>query len=212
MNNDKSKLEKALELMNQRGLDGLIIYSNGTRNMLIPAYLQYFAEFRPIGANNAVIISKSGNVSLLVEPQWDSNRVSESTWIRDIRGSTNFLEDLIGVIRDSKLAGSVGIAGSGEMAENLYVSIEKEVKIELADDIIEEITKQKTKKEVDVARKAARIADIGYKALLKKTRVGIREYELAAEIDYAMRMAGSDDNFLLMSTEKHNLALHPPPR
>ena len=41
-------------------------------------------------------------------------------------------------------------------------------------------------------------------------RVGMREYELSAEIEYAMRSVGADDNFILVSSSQHSYALHAP--
>lgn len=211
MNDYMWKLNKALSLMNQRGLDGLIIYSSGTCSILRPSYLYYFSGFRPLGPNNAMVVSKSGDVTLLVEPRWDSIRAYRKSWVSDIRGSSDFVRDLLGIMREFKIAGlSVGIAGSREMTEDVYVSIEKEAGIELADDIIEEIAREKTKKEMDIVRKTARIADMGFKAFLEHARVGIREYELAAEIEFAMRLAGADDNFILLGSGKHNHAMHAP--
>jgi len=80
------KLEKAVRLMNQKGLKGLIIYSRGLCNMLSPNYLQYFAEFRPMGPRNAAVVTSSGEAVLLVDPPWDSFRASSKTWIKDVRG------------------------------------------------------------------------------------------------------------------------------
>ena len=87
MKQDYIKLEKAVREINQRGLDGLIIYSNGTCNILGPKYIYYFAEFRPMGPNNAVVISKNGDILLLVEPEWDVSRVRNHSWIKDVRGT-----------------------------------------------------------------------------------------------------------------------------
>ena len=69
MKQDHLKIDKAISQIEQRELDGLIIYSNGTCNILGPKYLLYFAEFRPIGPNSAVVLNKEGNVILLVEPE-----------------------------------------------------------------------------------------------------------------------------------------------
>lgn len=204
------KLGKAIQLLSQRGLDGIIIYSNGMRHVLRPSYLHYFSELKPLGPNSAMVISKSGNVTLLVEPPWDLIRASKKSWVNDIRGSSDFVKDLTSIMHEFRIAGSVGIAGSREMTEDIYTSIEKQANIELADDIIEEIAREKTKREMDIVRKTARIADIGFKAFLEHARVGIREYELLAEIEFAMRLAGADDNFILLSSGKHNYAMHAP--
>lgn len=210
MNEHNRKLDKALEQVSERGFDGLIIYSNGTCYMLRPSYLHYFSGLRPFGRNNAVIISKSGNVALLVEPSWDLLRASRKSWIKDTRSSSDFVKDLISIMHEFGIESSVGIVGSQEMTEDTYVSIDKQVNIGLADDVIEEIAREKTREELDIVRKTARIADIGFNAFLEYARVGTREYELAAEMEYAMRLAGADDNFTLMSSKKHNYAMHAP--
>ena len=41
-------------------------------------------------------------------------------------------------------------------------------------------------------------------------RVGMREYELTAEIEAAMQAAGSEDNFGLLGAGSHNIAIRPP--
>ena len=82
--------------------------------------------------------------------------------------------------------------------------------MEPADDIIEEIAGNKTEKDLENVRKTARIADIGFNAFLEYARVGIKEYELSAEMEYEMRKAGADDNFTLLSSSKHSHSMHMP--
>jgi Xaa-Pro dipeptidase len=204
------KLTKAVKFMAQKGLNGLVIYSNGTCSIVRPGYLYYFSEFKPLGPNNAVIISSSGDTVLLVEPQWDSPRASRESWIRDIRGSTDFLKDLTNVMSEFRVTGSVGLVGSKDMTHGLYSGIQKEVTIKLTDDIIEDIAREKTANDIAIARKAAGIADVGFNAFLEHSRVGIREYELVAEIEFAMRSSGADDIFILLSSGKHNSEMHHP--
>jgi hypothetical protein len=79
MKDAETKVEKALRLMNQRKLNGLIIYSNGIISILYPSYLLYFSGFRPMGPRNAAILSRSGQVALLVDPPWDALRASGKT-------------------------------------------------------------------------------------------------------------------------------------
>lgn len=206
----EKKLERVLDLMKQKGLNGLIIYSNGTRNMLTPSYFQYFAGLRPLGSNNAMIISKSGDVCILFQPKWDSGRMFKNCWVTDLRGSVNFATELPALMREMKIKGPVGVMGSKQMTEDVYVSLSKAINIRPAEDIIEEIAKERTKREVENAKKAARIADVGFQAFLEYSKIGIREYELAAEVGFAMNRAGSDDNFILLSSERHNYAMHTP--
>ena len=210
MRKDNIKLTKALQLMEQKGLNGLIIYSDGTNSILLPSYLHYFSGFKPLGPRNAVVLSKSGDVVLLVEPTWDSIRASEKSWIKDVRGSSEFLGDLLGLMRELNIAGPVGLAGSGTMVQEVYVGLKKVAALTPADDMIEEIAREKTEQEIDRVRKTAGIADAGSEAFLKWARVGIREYELSAELEFAMRAAGADDIFILMSSGNHNVEMHEP--
>ncbi|MFC2007894.1 M24 family metallopeptidase [Chloroflexota bacterium] len=205
-----SKLNKALKLLNQKGLDGLVIYSSGAYRMTRPNYVYCFSGFRPLGSNNAIIISKSGDITLLVEPQWDSARASRESWINAVIGTSDFTNELPAVIKKLKAKGTIGVAGLREMTEELYLCIEKEATIELADDIMEEITRVKTREEMDAIRRTAKIADVGFKAFVEHAQIGIREYELAAEIEFAMRSSGAEDNFMFLSSGEHNHAMHAP--
>ena len=208
MAKDNIKRSKALELMAQKGLNGLIIYNDGTNSILLPSYLHYFSEFKPLGPRNAAVLSKSGEVALLVDPAWDCLRASEKSWIGDVRGSSNFLGDLLGLVREFGIKGPVGLAGSGTMVQEIYAGLKKEADLRSADDLIEEIAREKTEQELEIVRKTARIADIGSTAFLKRARAGIREYELSAELEFAMRSAGADDIFILMGSGKHNVEMH----
>jgi Xaa-Pro aminopeptidase len=210
MSDPQAKLNRVIELMDQRGFDGLIIYSRGTSYILQPCYLHYFSGFRPIGPNNAVVLSKSGDLILLVEPRWDSIRASRKSWIRDIRGTSDFLKDVVDILRKFNITRTVGVVGLSEMTVKLYEGIHQVAALELAEDIIEEIAKGKTERELEIIRKTAGIADLGFKAFLEHAHVGIREYELLAEMEFAMRSAGADDIFNLMSSGNHNYAMHAP--
>jgi Xaa-Pro aminopeptidase len=210
VNQDHAKLHKVIALLKQKDLVGLIIYSGGTCSILRPSYLYYFSEFKPMGLRNAAVISKSGDIGLLVEPKWDEVRASRKSWIRDVRGTSDFLDDLLKTMRQYKIKGPVGVVGSKEMTSDIYLGIEKQAELVLADDIVEEIAREKTPRELEIVRATSGIADIGFNAFLEKARVGIREYELAAEMEFAMRCAGADDIFILLSSGKHNFEMHEP--
>ena len=204
------KLETALGEIKRRSLDGLIIYSNGTCNILGPKYIYYFAEFRPLGSRNAVVITKDGLALALVEPAWDAGRVQMETWIDDVRGTAQLVTDLGRVMDAANMTGRVGIVGAEEMTEDVFAGIEQKADLEMADDIVTTMAARKTPEDIAKAEKAGRIADIGFMTLLQTIRVGMREYELLAEIENAMRCAGADDIFNFMSSEKHNEAMHNP--
>lgn len=210
MGSDNVKLRNAVERMSQKGLNGLIIYSGGTASANRPSYLHYFSEWKPLGPRNAAILSKSGKVALLVEPRWDSVRASKKSWIKDVRGTSDFVIDLRSLLKEFKISGAIGVVGSKEMTQDIYAAVKKEGEIQGANSIVEEMAREKTEKEMAVVRKVSRVADIGFKAFMEHATVGTREYELVAETEFAMRAAGADDIFILMSSGKHNYEMHEP--
>jgi Xaa-Pro dipeptidase len=207
---ENSKLKKVLEFIGRKGFNGLIVYSNGAANILRPNHLHWFSGCRPMGSRNAAVVSLSGDVTLLVTPEWDRLRVSSKTWIKDVRGTAAFVDELANSMRQLKLTGPVGIAGSDEMTTEVYDCIKHVADIIRADDITPTLAQPKTDAEIENARKAGRAADAGYRAFIENARPGITEYEFLAEMELAMRAAGADDNFNLMSSGKHNHAMHAP--
>ncbi len=207
---DESKLNSVVDRIREKGLDGLVIYSSGISFVLRPAYLYYFSGCRPMGPNTAAIVSKSGKAVLLLEPPWDSARSTAKTWIRDVRGTSDFRGDLAGILRHFNMTASIGVVGWDEMKPDLYEMLSKVARTEVVDDIVEDLAREKTERELRIIRETAAVADIGFKAFVKYARVGIREYELLAEMEFAMRSAGADDIFNLISSGTHNHAMHAP--
>ena len=56
--------------------------------------------------------------------------------------------------------------------------------------------------EVECIRQCAKIADIGYEAVCAMARPGVRMSDLHAELDSAMKSAGAEETFTLMSNGK----------
>ena len=204
------KLAKTVELMKAAGLDGLIVYSRGTSSILRPSYLHYVSGFRPAGRRNAAVISKTGNVVLLVEPEWDVLRAKKKSWIRDIRGTTDFCAGITAVLDRLEITGTIGIAGLAEMTGDVYAAVREHGRIHAAEGIIETMQLEKMPEEIARGRYAARISDEGFKAFLQHSKVGVTELELMAEVDYAMRMAGADDTFVLLGSRPDTQEMHAP--
>ena len=204
------RLAKCIKFLQQQDLDGLIIYSKGAVHILRPAYFYYFTGVRPLDGKSAVVVSKSGQVVLLMESSCGIGRVAGKTWISDIRDSVDFTCDLPSIMRELKIDSSVGIAGIKEISTDVYDKISQIAVARTAENIVEALASDKSEHELAIVRRTAKIADRGFHVFLESIRPGIREYELIAETGYAMRAAGADDIFMLISSERHNKALHRP--
>jgi Xaa-Pro dipeptidase len=67
-----------------------------------------------------------------------------------------------------------------------------EEKLEPINNLIVELRKKKDAQEIKLIRQACKIADIGMQTAAEIIRSGVKEREVAAEVEYAMRKAGSD--------------------
>jgi hypothetical protein len=142
------KLDDAVRLMRARGFDGLVVYSDGTCNILRASYLHYFSEVAPMGSHNAAVVSSDGRVALLVQPVWDAGCARRRSWIEDVRGVADFLGALSDALRRLEIAGTVGLAGGRQMPHPVHAAIGRGVVLTPADDLIEVMARPKSQEEL----------------------------------------------------------------
>ena len=85
--------------------------------------------------------------------------------------------------------------GFDALEVSLYLKMKKalrDVKLEPKDKLVWELRRIKDETELDKMRKAAQLTDEGVRVAAETIKSGIREYEAAAEIEYAMRRLGSE--------------------
>jgi Xaa-Pro dipeptidase len=74
----------------------------------------------------------------------------------------------------------------------LAKSVGGEEKLEPASNLIREMRKIKDRQEIELVRKACNLTSEGMRVAFETIRSGIKEKEVAAEVEYAMRKKGSD--------------------
>jgi Xaa-Pro dipeptidase len=206
----KAKMRESIQKrLAERELDALVVFNDGGHSMLVPSYLHYVTGTRAMG-QSAAVITRDGRARWLVEPAWDKQRVAPLTWIEDVRGSSNLCRDLMVALGELCPSGRLAGCGLAHMSEELYGSLEAKVKLTPSNDLVEDIARTKTPEEVELIQELAGIADAGFNAMLANCRPGVREFELVAEMECAMRLAGADDNFILVSSSPHNHEMHEP--
>lgn len=202
----KEKIQKQLELRQQ---EALLVYSPGTLDMLQPGHLFYVTWVRPAGAS-AAIVTCDGRARFLVQPPWDAARAASRTWIEDVRPTDNLACDLSAAVRELCPSGRLLGAGLASMPHDLYSALEVCVSPGPGNELVEHIAREKSPSERDAVRELARIADLGFQAMLKYGQPGIREFELQAYIEEAMLAEGAEDNFILASGGPHSHEMHEP--
>jgi len=80
---------------------------------------------------------------------------------------------------------------SFENYRNLVKRLRGETRLKMQNKLVWELRRVKDEKELELMRKAAELTGEGMKVAYEVVRPGVREYEVAAEIEYTMRRKGS---------------------
>jgi Xaa-Pro dipeptidase len=209
---DRQRLDAILDSMEQQGVEYLVAFSDNIHPFLEPNPAFTLSGFKPVG-ESAVILGPDGNLTLLVNPSWDYERAQKISWTDRTLPADDLIADLHRILVEKSAkpekTGFVGVDGIRHSAYSQLVDLLDYELISIDNAFIGAI-QTKNVDELDRARKATWIAERGYEYMLEIARPGLREYQLAAELDMYMKALGADDNFLLMSASQHNLSVRAP--
>jgi Xaa-Pro aminopeptidase len=201
-----TRLSQVRRVMREQGLHTLLVYESGRHNFLRMNYVAYLTDFISVGPETMLVLPLDDAPVLYLSPVWDIPRAREESCASDVRPFKDFWTRLAGI------SGKIGVIGREAMHVDLHDEIVKALKQTPvnAKDIIENMARCKSELELERLQRAAEIADAGVSALHEQARVGLKEYELAAIVEYRMRSLGAEDNFGMVVANNHNQALHPP--
>ena len=199
------RLSRVRQSMREKGLQTLLVYEGGRHNFLRMNYVAYLTDFISVGPETMLLVPLEDAATLYVSPLWDIPRAQEESFVHEVQPFKHFWSRLAGI------AGNVGLIGREAMALAVHDRLTQALGRTAinAKDIIENMARSKTPLELERLRRAAEIADAGVTALHEDARPGLKEYELAAIVEYRMRSLGAEDNFGMVVANHHNQALHP---
>jgi Xaa-Pro dipeptidase len=197
--------------MREASLDALVIYYGGQHNMLRMDQIMYLTDYRSLGPA-VLIVPREGVPELIMAPAWDAGRAAETSADVLVTGVTPDRLLQTAATSAKKQRGRVGLAGRPVMPIAAYDEFARAFGSELLDGeaIVTTVGATRTPGELERIEHAAKIADLGFQALRETAHVGMREYELAAEVEAVMHAAGAEDNFGLIAAGSHNIAIRPP--
>jgi Xaa-Pro dipeptidase len=206
-----ARIDAVLRCMAKDGIELVIACSNGLQMPDRPDPVVHLSGYRSLG-ESFVLLHRDGASRLIVSPAADAERAE--TW----KGPHACIatDDLVGALTqelaDCKtIAGHFAIVGIDAMphlmAEQLLANYEGAILT--FDDAFYSANGRKTTAEIGRARRAAAIAEQGLVRLLELARPGIRECDLAVELNCYMKSLGADDNFLMLCASPHNPAVMP---
>ncbi len=203
------RLESVRAEMAATGYSTLGAFYGAQHNMLRPDPILLLLDYRCLGPS-ALIIPVTGKPQLILSPVWDLARAQEA--IGALATITAVEEDALPQAMAAAMltsGGPLALAGTEVMPVGLARELMAALGSRPADgaDIIRSCGATRMPFELARVVRAAAIADAGFQHLCEIARPGMWEYELAAELECAMQKLGSEDNFGLMSTGDHNVAV-----
>ncbi len=192
----EERIKRARSVMAGAGLEALLI--SGLED------LYYFGGYDSwVGVNSpqAMIITRHNDAPTLLVRDVDLTLARETTFIADIRTyklNAEYFPDLVQDILTEKgvKSGAVGIEQASYAVPMLLGDALRETldPIELRDstELLGRLRIIKSPAEIKLMEKAAHYAEIGLEACRRFARPGMTEVALSAEIETAMRRAGSD--------------------
>lgn len=188
--------------MHKRGIDLLLAFSTEAE----PAHVRYYSDYWPSFETAGVLISASGNDSLLIGPESRTFAAARSKLPQIIRmmdfressqpaypgSSLTSWKEVLGEHHPKRL----GIAGwhliPHSIFENIREALGSGVEIINADEIVRAVTLKKSAAELECLREAARISELGFKAVIENIREGMTEVQLCGIATNAMLANGAE--------------------
>ena len=187
----KKKVSKLVGLMRREGLDALLL--NRVENV------RYSTDFRPVVSvwfqnSYSAFVTAGGDVVLLTVAGDYTRAKYYMPWIGDMRmmHSLGRERELSKVFGDYLRGGRVGY---DQLSFEEHERLREEAKgIELVGvgGKVAEERAVKLDEEVAIMREAGKVTEAAIRAALKCARPGMREYQVAAEAEYAARKLGAE--------------------
>lgn len=195
------RLGRIRSMMARRGLDVMVFYSCQWKIEVI----HYVANFRILGEDACMVLPLKGEPTPFISQFWDEERARQESWVEDIQVCSGDITWKAGRLA-AAYGTAVGIAGMEHMNGWKHAALMRELKGKTVTNeyaALDELAKVKTPWEVEIMRECAKLADRAYEAEMAALRVGVSEFELISELEYAMKCGGADENFQMIGMGKN---------
>ena len=200
----KARVEKIEHELRAQGLQGLVLYANGSalgNQSFMHGYLRYLCDFD--GHNTpAMLILRPGHAPVLLtgnKPYLRAHVAEKSLWFRDVRHVRPQLfgaEAAAILARQPETAGRVAYLGYDETPAPVWKSLEAGLPgVTWVDDFAPHFDKHRIVKqppELALHRRAAAICDLVFETLAREAGAGRAGYQLQAAMEHTARHEGCD--------------------
>jgi Xaa-Pro dipeptidase len=193
------RLGRVREMMREQRLDALLCYGNPFRK----DYLRYVHPAPTPSPYGFCLLTHEGG-TLFVEEPWD--RLPPAETVEDVVGARSPVGVAQAVAAKARQLGvgpRLGLAGGEVMESEFYDTLRENLggsELVPASKAVMDLRYVKDPAELDAIRRAAAIADEGWKTFVATCRPGVPQYEITARCEGLVRELGAEDNFMIMSS------------
>src|SRR5262245_7358764 len=184
--------KRLIGAMQDAGLDALLVYGNNWQG----DYLRYATDFGIIEGQALALVRSDGHVTLYVDSPLEADRAALDCPGIEIVQTPDFIgeaEQALDRLRNQR----IGAAPRRLLPRRLAARAgDRELSDQTA--FVDRLLMNKLDSEIGAIRRAAKLADEGYKVVMQAARVGRADYELVAEAEAFFRAHGVDDNFQII--------------
>jgi Xaa-Pro dipeptidase len=201
----QERRRRLMAAMSEAGCDAVLVYGNAWQC----DYLRYVTDFPPVEGEALALFFADGETRLFVESAADAARARVEVPHADVVQCEDLSEsvcDELGRLGNRTVASApatlmpYGITGSDAAKD-----------VEDGTSMIDALLLVKSPIEIEAVRRAAVIADDGYRVFMEACQIGRAEYELIAEIETYFREAGCPENFMILGSGGVEVrGMHPP--
>lgn len=177
----KKRIEALKKILDREKLDGYLVANEIT--------ILYFTGF--LGGARLFTPKEGENVLYVHSVNYEeAKETAEDCRVELVRRGENVDLKLVNEIKRLKLRR----VGLDSIEASVYLKLRKALKgvrLEAQGKLVWELREVKDESEIKCMRKAAELTDEGMRAAFETIKTGLREFEIAAEIEYAMRRLGS---------------------
>jgi len=199
-------------LMERRGIDLLLIQSVGN---FMGGYIRYLTDYQTSFEVSTLLFPIEGEMTLIGHRPPPPQPIRMFYDIKDWRGpplnsSLSFTEDakIVAKAVKERKPSVIGLVGFPIASVVFYEYLLKEnptAQIIDATDVLHEAMMIKSEEEIKLIKESAAVVDIGFEAALRAIKPGRKEYEVMADVQHAVLLAGSEAQLLGFASTPPNI-------
>ncbi|MBS7643136.1 aminopeptidase P family protein, partial [Candidatus Bathyarchaeota archaeon] len=154
--------------------------------------IYYFTGFSSLAEAKMFVPLDSDPVLFIQELEFESARANSKNCIIEVIKKDDVFIDKLASLFENYKPKHIGL---DDLPASIYLSLIerfKGIKFKVSADLVWKLRMIKDENEIRWIKKAAKLADAGMETALAAIKPGVREYRVAAEAEYAMRVAGSE--------------------